>query len=113
VGKWCAPSCLTTSRPRGCPAKHRREGKDDPRLAQQIACTSHVGQRTRFGDPVIKHIERVADAVAPEAQAVAWLHDLFELTPVGREPLRACGLTTVEELILARRGIRQLPALAG
>jgi hypothetical protein len=62
---------------------------------------------------VIKHIERVADAVAPEAQAVAWLHDLFELTPVGREPLRACGLTTVEELILARRGIRQLPALAG
>jgi (p)ppGpp synthase/HD superfamily hydrolase len=72
----------------------------DPRVAQQIACTSHVGQRTRFGDPVIEHIEHVANAVAPEAQAVAWLHDVFELTPIGRETLRACGLTTVEESTL-------------
>jgi hypothetical protein len=24
-------------------------------VAQQIACTSHVGQRTRFGDSVVEH----------------------------------------------------------
>jgi (p)ppGpp synthase/HD superfamily hydrolase len=72
----------------------------DPRVAQQIARASHLGQRTRFGDPVIEHIEHVANVVAPEAQAVAWLHDVFELTPIGRETLRACGLTTVEELTL-------------
>ena len=80
----------------------------DRTVAQQIACASHVGQRTRFGEPVIEHIERVADAVAPEAQAVAWLHDVFELTPVGRETLRACGLTTVEELSLEL--LTRLPA---
>ena len=72
----------------------------DPRVAQQIACTSHVGQHTRFGAPVIVHLENVVNAVAPTAQAVAWLHDLFELTPIGRETLRACGLTMVEELTL-------------
>ena len=72
----------------------------DPRVAQQVACISHVGQRTRFGDSVIEHVERVADAVAPEARTVAWLHDLFELTPLGRETLRAYGLTRVEERTL-------------
>jgi hypothetical protein len=72
----------------------------DPRVAQQIACTSHVGQRTRFGDSVIEHIEHVANGVAPAARTVAWLHDLFELTPLRREALRAYGLTTVEELTL-------------
>lgn len=72
----------------------------DPIVAQQIACTCHVGQRTRFGDFVVEHLEHVANAVAPDARAVAWLHDLFELTPVGRETLRACGLTAVEELTL-------------
>jgi hypothetical protein len=72
----------------------------DPRVAQQIARICHVGQRTRFGDPVIDHIEHVANAVAPESRAVAWLHDLFELTPLGRETLRAFGLTPVEEAAL-------------
>ena len=72
----------------------------DPRVAQQIACTSHVGQRTRFGDSVIEHIHRVVNAVAPEAWTVAWLHDLFELTPLRRETLREYGLTTVDDLTL-------------
>lgn len=72
----------------------------DPRGAQQIACISHVGQRTRFGDLVLEHLEHVANAVAPEARTVAWLHDLFELTPLGRETLRAYRLTTLEELTL-------------
>jgi hypothetical protein len=72
----------------------------DPTVAQRIACIWHVGQRTRFNDPVVEHVEHVANAVAPDAQAVAWLHELFELTPLGRETLRAYGLTAVEELTL-------------
>jgi hypothetical protein len=72
----------------------------DPTVAQQIACSCHVGQRTRFGDLVVDHVEHVADAVPPEARAVAWLHELFELTPLRRETLRESGLTAVEELTL-------------
>jgi hypothetical protein len=72
----------------------------DPRVGQQIARICHVGQRTRFGDLVVEHVEHVANAVAPDAKAVAWLHELFELTPLGRETLRAYGLTTDEELAL-------------
>jgi hypothetical protein len=72
----------------------------DPKVAQQTACICHVGQRTRFGDPVVEHVQHVAAAVAPDAQAVAWLHELFELTPLGRETLRAYGLTAVEERTL-------------
>lgn len=72
----------------------------DPTVAQQIACICHVGQRTRFGDSVVEHVERVAGAVGPEAQAIAWLHELFELTPFGREALRAFGLTRAEEVTL-------------
>jgi hypothetical protein len=72
----------------------------DPAVAQQIARTSHLGQRTRFGELVIDHVARVADAVAPEARTIAWLHDLFELTLLGRDALRGCGLTGVEESIL-------------
>jgi hypothetical protein len=72
----------------------------DPRVAQQIARICHVGQKTRFGDPVVEHVEHVANAVAPDAQAVAWLHELFELTPLGRETLRAYGLTAEQELTL-------------
>jgi hypothetical protein len=72
----------------------------DPGVAQQIACICHVGQRTRFGDSVLDHVERVANAVAPEGRAVAWLHELFELTPLGRETLRAFGLTADEERTL-------------
>jgi hypothetical protein len=72
----------------------------DPQVAQQIACVCHAGQRTRFGDPVTEHVEHVANAVTPDARAVAWLHELFELTPLGRETLRAYGLTEVEERAL-------------
>ena len=65
-----------------------------------MACICHVGQRTRFGDPVVEHVEHVANTVAPDAEAVAWLHELYELTPLGPETLRAYGLTAVEELTL-------------
>ena len=73
----------------------------DPTVARRIACRNHRGQRTRFGDAVSEHIRRVAAAVPPEAKAIAWLHDLLELTTVGGAELRARGLTTVEASALA------------
>lgn len=73
----------------------------DPQTARRIACRNHRGQRTRFGDSVTAHVRRVAAAVPPEAQAVAWLHDLFELTAVSRDRLRARGLTAMEDTALA------------
>lgn len=73
----------------------------DPKVARRIASRNHLGQRTRFGDSVIEHVRRVAAAVPPEARAIAWLHDLLELTAVGRVQLRGRGLTAVEESALA------------
>lgn len=72
----------------------------DPGVARRIACRNHRGQRTRFGDTVIGHIGRVAAGVPPEARAVAWLHDVLELTQVSRTQLRASGLTAVESVAL-------------
>lgn len=73
----------------------------DPSVARRIACVNHRGQRTRFGGSVIEHIGHVAAAVPPEARAVAWLHDLFELSSLRPEQLRPHGLTAVEEMALA------------
>lgn len=72
----------------------------DPIVARRIARRNHRGQQTRFGEPVIEHVERVAAAVPAQARAVAWLHDVFELTAVSRFRLRARGLTTVEDSAL-------------
>lgn len=69
--------------------------------AQRIASAGHGGQCTRFGDSVIAHLERVADAVPAEARAVAWLHDLLELVPGGEGQLRGRGLTPVQARALA------------
>jgi hypothetical protein len=72
----------------------------NPRVAHGIARRSHAGQRNRFGERVLDHVERVAAVVPLEAQSTAWLHDLFELTRVTPAQLRARGLTEVEELAL-------------
>jgi hypothetical protein len=73
----------------------------DPSIARRIARANHRGQRTRFGGSVIEHIRHVAAAVPPDARAVAWLHDLFELSSLGPEHLRPDGLTAVDEIALA------------
>ena len=70
-------------------------------VARRIASAGHRGQCTRFGDLVIAHVERVADAVPAEARAVAWLHDLLELVPGAEARLHARGLTTVQAGALA------------
>src|SRR3954447_2286314 len=68
----------------------------DSAVAQDIAQASHRDQRTRFGDPVVEHVARVAAAVPPEARATAWLHDVLEKTGHSAWGLRARGLTRVE-----------------
>jgi (p)ppGpp synthase/HD superfamily hydrolase len=68
----------------------------DPRVARGIARRSHLGQRDRFGEPVIEHVERVAARVPPEARTTALLHELLELTSIERGQLRARGLSATE-----------------
>jgi hypothetical protein len=64
--------------------------------AHRIASRHHAGQRTRFGDLVIDHVERVAAAVPADARATALLHDLFERCPTAGLRLRAEGLSRTE-----------------
>lgn len=68
----------------------------DPAIAHSIASQTLEGQRTRFGDPVIDHLARVAAAVPPDARATALLHDLLELCPIPHLELQGRGLTRVE-----------------
>ena len=68
----------------------------EPKVAREIACGLHAGQRNSFGEPLVDHLARVASAVPPHAQATAWLHDAIERTTVRAEELRAAGLTIAE-----------------
>lgn len=51
--------------------------------AKELAHRAHVGQVDKAGRPYIEHVARVAAAVAddPDAEAVAWLHDVWEDHP--------------------------------
>jgi hypothetical protein len=51
--------------------------------AKEIAHRAHAGQVDKAGRPYIEHVARVAARVAddPEAEAVAWLHDVAEDHP--------------------------------
>jgi hypothetical protein len=69
--------------------------------AHQLARTSHAGQRSRFGEPIIEHVARVATAVPVAARPAAWLHDLIELCPITQGELRRQGLTDDELAALA------------
>ena len=68
----------------------------NPGIAQEIASRQHEGQRNRFGDPVIDHVQRVAAGVPPDARATALLHDLYELCPNAHRQLGGEGLTQAE-----------------
>ncbi len=52
--------------------------------AKELAYRAHAGQMDKAGRPYIEHVARVAAAVAddPEAEAVAWLHDVLEDAPL-------------------------------
>jgi predicted DNA-binding protein (UPF0251 family) len=76
--------------------------------ARAIAERLHRGQRGTDGEPVIHHVRRVASAVPEEMRAVAWLHEVFEWTPISEEMLLIEGLS-LEELralrLLTRSGL--------
>ena len=64
-------------------------------LAEEIAIKAHAGQFRRGGViPYIEHPKAVAKRVLgdPEAQVVAWLHDVIEDTEETEENLRASGI---------------------
>lgn len=48
--------------------------------ARDLAHRAHAGQVDKAGRPYIEHVARVAARVSddPEAEAVAWLHDVLE-----------------------------------
>lgn len=70
-----------------------------------VASTAHYEQKDRQGRPYIEHVKRVATAArvhGEEAEAVAWLHDVLEDTPLTTEFLRAIGFPpTVTQAVLA------------
>jgi (p)ppGpp synthase/HD superfamily hydrolase len=51
--------------------------------AKALAYRAHAGQVDKAGRPYIENVARVAAAVSddPEAEAVAWLHDVLEDAP--------------------------------
>src|SRR5882724_8932588 len=49
--------------------------------ARDIALRIHAGQRSRFGEPLVEHLARIASAVPADAVVVAWLHDAIERAP--------------------------------
>ncbi len=65
---------------------------DDDR-ARALAERLHYGQRDAGGASVSEHVRRVAGAVPQDARVVAWLHELFEYTPVSEDELLAEGLS--------------------
>lgn len=61
--------------------------------AQHIAESAHHGQTDKAGVPYITHPARVAARFHdPLHQAVAWLHDVLEDTPVTADDLRDAGI---------------------
>ena len=65
-------------------------------VAREFAERVHAGQLDRYGVPLLDHVRRVAFAVPSRAQAVAWLHEVFECTAVTDDELTGSGVTTDE-----------------
>lgn len=63
-------------------------------LAEKLASEAHAGQFRRTGEPYIEHPRAVVSRVSddPDAQVVAWLHDVIEDTDVTAEKLNAAGI---------------------
>ena len=61
--------------------------RDVVERAKELAYRAHAGQVDKAGRPYIEHVARVAAAVSddPEAEAVAWLHDVLEDCPAYEE----------------------------
>lgn len=62
-------------------------------IARAIATKAHDGQTDKAGRPYIEHPAAVAAGVSGDvAQAVAWLHDVVEDTPLTFADLEAAGV---------------------
>ena len=73
-----------------------KENENIEKLAAVIATQAHINQKRKDGRPYIVHPEAMAKAVVcygPEAQAVAWLHDVLEDTPTTAEDLKSRGVS--------------------
>jgi hypothetical protein len=68
----------------------------NPAIARTVAMMAHVGQRTGLGEPLIRHLERVAARVPSWAATTAWLHDLGERGVASVHDLLAGGITAAE-----------------
>jgi hypothetical protein len=68
----------------------------NPAAARAVALAGHVGQQTRLGEPLARHLERVAARVPSAAKATAWLHEVGERGAASVHDLLARGITTVE-----------------
>jgi len=73
----------------------------EPETALSIARDRLAWETTRFGEPLMQHVGRVAGAVPPEARAVAYLHDLLEHSSTQMIDLETQGLEPVERDALA------------
>lgn len=73
--------------------------------AKELAHRAHAGQVDKAGRPYIEHVARVAAAVAddPEAEAVAWLHDVAEDCPSHISELPSYPASTKHAVILLTR----------
>ena len=68
----------------------------NPAAARAVALAAHVGHRTRLGEPLVRHLERVAARVPSAAVATAWLHELGDRGAGSVHDLLARGITSVE-----------------
>jgi hypothetical protein len=68
----------------------------EPYLARMIAERVLAGVRDPDGTPLLSHVRRVAAATPPEAQVVAWLHEVLEEASITEHELLEEGLSTDE-----------------
>jgi hypothetical protein len=73
--------------------------------AKELAHRAHAGQVDKAGRPYIEHVARVAAAVSddPEAEAVAWLHDVLEDSPAFIGELQTFPLWTFQSIVRLTR----------
>lgn len=69
--------------------------------AKVIASRVHAGQLSRAGEPLIDHVQRVAEAVPAEGRALAYLHDVLERVEHPGEQLSTLALNPHESSVLA------------
>ena len=77
----------------------------EPAVARGIAAKRLAGVSTRFGEPFVEHVDRVASAVPAAARTAAYLHEVLEHTATSVSELRDEGLDPLEleTLILLTR----------